>query len=317
MIELAPLSFAPILKSVVWGGDKICALKGIEQPEPNIGESWEICGLRGNESIVLDGTYKGLTLNELIDSFGEELLGKRVLQSQGREFPLLIKIIDARRDLSIQVHPDDGLAKARHGKLGKTEMWYIIDTEPGAKIMSGLSREITPEEYVERVANGSFEEVVAMHESKPGDTFFIPAGRVHAIGGGNLLAEIQQSSDVTYRIYDYGRLDSNGRPRELHVEQAKDAIDYKVYPSYNEAPADNRELVKCDKFTVSRIDVLGNEPIPLDEGSFTVATCIRGRAVLRFPMGAKVVGAGHSVLIPAALQDVSALGRATILLAHA
>ncbi len=216
----------PYFKSVIWGGERICKYKGVEQTEEKIGESWEISAVPGHESVVAEGPYKGMRITELIDCFGAELLGSKVMERYDGKFPLLVKLIDANDNLSVQVHPDDELAKKRHDSLGKTEMWYIIDADKGAKIYSGLNREMTPEEYVARVADNTIEETLAVHDSHPGDIFFLPAGRVHAIGAGNLLAEIQESSDITYRIYDYERRDAQGNARELHTELAKDAIEY-------------------------------------------------------------------------------------------
>lgn len=320
MIELAPLAFRPYLKTVIWGGDKICAYKGIESSEKNIGESWEISAVPGHESVVAEGTYEGLKITELIDRFGAELLGTEVARRYDGKFPLLIKIIDAADNLSVQVHPDDALAQKRHGSLGKTEMWYIIQADKGARIFAGLNVEMTPDDYVRRVAEGTFASTLAVHDSHPGDIFFLPAGRVHAIGAGNLLAEIQESSDVTYRIYDYDRRDAAGNPRELHTEQAKDAIDYRVYPDYKSpaAPADvvDATIVSCDHFTTDRILLDGSLDLPLTPASFTVLMCIEGEVTLSYAGGSMKVEQGHTVLIPAALTAVTATGKATLLTSH-
>lgn len=314
------LRFAPYFKTVIWGGDKICAYKGIEQPEPNIGESWEISALPGHESVVKEGKYEGLNLKELISRFGTELLGKRVYDRYGGTFPLLIKLIDACDNLSVQVHPDDKLALKRHGSLGKTEMWYIVDTEPGAKIYAGLNREITPEEYIELVEGDRFQSVLATHDSSPGDLFFLPAGRVHAIGAGNLLTEIQESSDITYRIYDYGRRDANGNPRELHTEMAKDAIDYRVYSDYKSPRVSDEErettLIDCEHFHTRRLLLDGRVTLTHDDSSFTVVICISGEAVLSHEGGEVTLSQGQTVLIPAILRTVTLSGHATLLLSR-
>ena len=320
MIEKAPIMFIPYLKSVIWGGNKICEYKGIAQPEPNIGESWEISAVPGHESVVAEGTYKGKTITELIDTFGAELLGEKVKKRYGAKFPLLIKFIDAADNLSVQVHPDDALAKKRHDSLGKTEMWYIIQADKDARIYAGLRTQMTPDDYVTRVAEGTFAETLAVHDSHPGDVFFLPAGRVHAIGAGNLLAEIQESSDVTYRIYDYNRKDANGNPRELHTQLAKDAIDYHVYPDYK-CKLENQdrtvaELVKCDHFTTDRINLDGTLDLPLDPSSFTILMCIDGNFKMKYPDGEMDVWAGQTVLIPAVLSDVKLEGKSTILTTH-
>ena len=317
MIEKAPIVFKPYLKSVIWGGNKICNYKGIEQPEPNIGESWEISAVPGHVSVVADGPYKGKTLTELIDAFGAELLGKKVVDKYGENFPLLIKIIDAADNLSVQVHPDDDLAKERHNSLGKTEMWYIIDADKDAKIFAGLNTKMTPEEYAARVADGTFAQTLAVHDSHPGDVFFLPAGRVHAIGAGNLLAEIQESSDITYRIYDYDRRDAQGNTRELHTELAKDAIDYNVCDEYKSPRPDDNvadcKIVSCDHFTTNRVIVDGEIDLTFSQQSFTVIICIDGNVELVYPAGKMQISRGTSVLVPAALSSLKAAGKATLI----
>lgn len=317
MIAKAPLRFKPYLKSVIWGGNKICSFKGIEQPEPNIGESWEISAVPGHESVVDGGVYDGLTILDRIETFGPSLLGEVVYERYSGNFPLLIKLIDANDNLSVQVHPDDSLARKRHGCLGKTEMWYIIDADKEARIYTGLQMELTPEEYEKRVESNKLMEALAIHGSNPGDVFFLPAGRVHAIGAGNLLAEIQESSDVTYRIYDYGRRDKDGNERELHTELAKDAIDFKVYPDYKKPPVDNREnhaeLVSCEHFTTHRLLLEGEWNLSLNPESFTVVMCVEGSALLSYPAGQMALNAGQTLLIPAVLTDVHLEGNAVIL----
>lgn len=321
MIEKVPIKFTPYLKHVIWGGNKICSYKGIAQSEPNIGESWEISAVPGHESIVSEGVYKGYSLTELIDRFGAELLGEKVTKRYNGKFPLLIKLIDAADNLSVQVHPDDILAMKRHNSLGKTEMWYIIDTEKDASIYSGLKASITPEEYESRVTQGAFEELLAVHGSAPGDVFFLPAGRVHAIGAGNLLAEIQESSDITYRIYDYNRRDANGNTRELHTGLAKDAIDYTVCPDYKSPriPDDeaDAEIVACDHFTVRRINVDGKKRLDFSPDSFTVIMCIQGDAILECPIGNTSISKGQTMLCPAVLTELGVAGKATLLTSQA
>lgn len=323
MIESAPIVFTPYLKSVIWGGNKICSYKGIAQPEPNIGESWEISAVPGHESVVAEGSYKGMTITELITRFGESLLGKRSIKKYGECFPLLIKIIDAASNLSVQVHPDDALASKRHGSLGKTEMWYIIDSEKDAKIFAGLKTAMTPGDYVKRVSQGTFADTLAVHTSEPDDVFFLPAGRVHAIGAGNLLAEIQESSDITYRIYDYDRRDASGKPRELHTELAKDAIDYTVHSDYKNKPAgDDKpdcELVSCEHFTTRRVLVdSAKSALKLAKDSFSVIMCLSGTATISYPDGETAISGGHTILIPAALaaQQTYAAGKAKLLISN-
>lgn len=320
MIKKAPIKFLPYFKSVIWGGNKICRYKGISQTEPNIGECWEISALPGHESVVAEGAYKGMTITELVDAFGEDLLGKDVIGRSGSTFPLLIKLIDANDNLSVQVHPDDKLASERHGSLGKTEMWYIIQADNDAKIYAGLNTEMTPEDYVRRVSDGTFAETVAVHTSTAGDAFFIPAGRVHAIGAGNLLAEIQESSDITYRIYDYDRRDAAGNPRELHTEQAKDAIDYKVYEQYKIEKPDsedpNVKLVECSHFTTHRIQLNGETELDLNYDSFTILMCLEGKVTVKYEDEEILLTPGTTVLLPAVMDTVSLSGNATLLLTH-
>ena len=230
---LYPLKFDTIFKEKIWGGTKMKDVLGKDfSPLKNCGETWEISGVLGNLSKVSEGPLKGSTLPELIDEFGSELVGKKVLEKYGNEFPLLVKFIDAAQDLSIQVHPDDKLAKTRHNSLGKTEMWYIFQADEGAKLISGFSKDTNKEEYVEFLENGKLTELLNEEEVNSGDCFFLPAGRVHTIGKGLLLAEIQQSSDVTYRIYDFDRTDDEGNKRDLHTDQALDGLDYKSYAVY-------------------------------------------------------------------------------------
>ena len=202
-----PLKFEPILKQTLWGGDKIIPFKHLNENLPNVGESWEISAVEGSESVVANGADKGLTLPEMVRKYKEELVGEANYMRFGNKFPLLIKFIDAKLDLSIQVHPNDELARKRHNSFGKNEMWYVIAADKGAKLISGFAEQITPKEYKERVYNGTFAEVLQTCEIKPGDVFYVPAGRVHGIGAGSFIAEIQQTSDVTYRIFDYNRKD--------------------------------------------------------------------------------------------------------------
>lgn len=320
--NIPPLKFRPLLKSAIWGGEKIAPLKGIVTDQKQIGESWEISGVPGNESIVDNGADAGLTLTQMIEKYGADLVGKKNIEKFGTKFPLLIKIIDAAGDLSLQVHPDDELAMERHNSLGKTEMWYIVDTEPGAVICAGLAKEITPEEYVEKVNDNTLMDAVAHHQSKPGDTFFLPAGRIHSIGAGNLLVEVQETSDITYRIYDFGRVDAKtGKPRELHVDLAKDAIDYTVYPSYVTKPGVDcdgvTELVTCGHFSVYRIEVDGTKTFRPICGSFSTITCIDGELTVTDDRGNSVsFRAGESVLIPAMAAEFTLTGKGTVIDAY-
>ena len=224
--------FQPILKSLIWGGEKIAPYKGIATDQRNIGESWELSGVKDNESVVAEGPEAGTSLPELIARHGAALLGKANYGRFGEEFPLLIKFIDARQDLSIQVHPNDELAWERHKSKGKTEMWYVVSADKDAHLRSGFSKQVTPAEYEASVGDNTITDILADYKIAPGDVFFLPAGRVHSIGAGSFIAEIQQTSNITYRIYDFNRRDANGNTRELHTELAKGAIDYTVLPDY-------------------------------------------------------------------------------------
>src|SRR5574344_691871 len=228
-----PLKFEPILKQTLWGGDKIISFKQLNDTRTEVGESWEISAVEGSESIVAEGPDKGMTLTEVLSKYREELLGEANYARFGYKFPLLIKFIDAKQDLSIQVHPSDELAKKRHNSFGKTEMWYVINADKGARLRSGFSEQITPKEYKERVQDNTITDVLAEYEIHAGDVFFLPAGRIHSIGAGAFIAEIQQTSDITYRIYDFGRVDAkSGKPRQLHIEEAREAIDFIVEKDY-------------------------------------------------------------------------------------
>ena len=303
------LKFNPIFKTLVWGGEKIAPFKGVETGQHNIGESWELSGVAGNESMVAEGPYAGRSIAELVKEFKGELVGKHVYEKTGNEFPLLIKFIDACKDLSIQVHPNDELAAARHGTNGKTEMWYVVAAEPGAALYSGLSQAITPAEYEARVADGTIVEVLARHQVHPGDVFFLPSGRIHAICSGCFIAEIQQTSDITYRIFDYNRPGLDGKPRQLHTELAKDAIDYNVYPDYRTeyTPLQDEEveLVSCPYFTTSLLDLTlpyAKDLSAID--SFVVAMCLSGSGTLEVDGTEVPVRQGETILIPASADDL-------------
>lgn len=265
--------FSPILKTLVWGT-----------------ENWVLSGVKGNETRVAGGPEDGKTINELY----------------GREFPLLIKFIDARKDLSIQVHPDDETAQRRHGCRGKTEMWYMIGTAPGAHLLAGLSKSITADDYVRLVEEGRITEVLADHKVAPGDVFFLPAGRIHAICGGCYLAEIQETSDITYRIFDYNRPGLDGKPRQLHTAEAKDVIDYKVYPSYKteyERRQDaEMQVVSCTHFTTSVFDLTKKCTVSLAKlasvpDNFYIAMGLEGEGTVRTQSAAAEIKAGEAVLI--------------------
>ena len=310
---------------MIWGGYQIAPFKGIYTAQPNIGESWEISSVPGHESVAIErgligDVDLGLNLTELIDKYKGLLVGERVYKKFGNTFPLLVKFIDSRQDLSVQVHPDDKLAMERHGCLGKTEMWYVLKADVGSKIYSGLNRSITPEEYeslaTAEPVNGHspMQDVIATHEAHQGDLYFLPAGRLHAIGAGNFLVEIQETSDITYRVYDFGRKDAQGKPRELHIEQAKDAIDYRVWPEYRtsyDSTKPNSELIHCPYFTVNRVVVQVAAEVDLHTDSFVVVVCLWGEANIN---GIRVKQ-GETLLVPASENVLYIFGNATFLTA--
>ena len=306
-----PLKFNPILKSMIWGGEKLRQYKAIDTDQKNIGESWELSGVPGNESVVSNGEFAGRTITELIKEYGPELLGRHVYETSGEKFPLLIKFIDARDDLSIQVHPDDAMAQEFHDQpFGKTEMWYVVSADKDAHLMSGLSAEITPEEYVSRVENNTITDILCDYKVASGDVFFLPAGRIHSIGKGCFIAEIQQTSDLTYRIYDFGRLGLDGKPRELHTELAKDAIDYSVSEDYRTAYApvlnEDAPLVECKYFKTHLLDL--TEPLSVDvksKDSFMIVICLEGSGKLTDSNGYELhLKQGETVLVPAVTDQI-------------
>ena len=286
--------------------------KAVETDQKNIGESWELSGVPGNESVVSNGEFVGRTITELIKEYGPALLGRKVYEAYGENFPLLIKFIDARDDLSIQVHPDDAMAQAVHGKpFGKTEMWYVVSADKDAHLMSGLSTEITPEEYVSRVENNTITDVLCDYKVAAGDVFFLPAGRIHSIGKGCFIAEIQQTSDLTYRIYDFGRLGLDGKPRELHTELAKAAIDYSVSEDYRTAYApvlnEDTPLVECEYFKTNLLEL--TETLSVDvksKDSFMIVICLEGHGELKDSEGnVLVLNQGETVFVPAVTDEIA------------
>ena len=306
-----PYLFQPILKEIIWGGTDIRPFKGMTPTQEKIGESWELSHVDGDFSVVTYGADKGKTIDELIREYGESLLGAGVMKRFGTRFPLLIKFIDARDDLSIQVHPDDVLAEKRHHSFGKTEMWYVIKATPDAALYCGFSHPIDADEYVRRVEDNSIMEVLKRYNVTAGDVFFLPAGRVHAIGAGCFIAEIQQTSNITYRIYDYNRKGADGKGRELHTELAKDAIDYTFQSDYRThytpQPGAAVELVQCPYFTTRLLET--ETPMMRDYAtldSFVVYICMAGSVELRDDNGNELtVSQGQTVLFPATTQSVT------------
>ena len=306
--------FKPLLKQTIWGGNKIVAFKHIQSDLENVGESWEVSGVPGDESVVANGEYKGKTLNEVLAEMKQKLVGEENYKRFGDRFPLLIKFIDARQDLSIQVHPDDETAHRQGKAMGKTEMWYVMDSDEDASLKVGLKKKITPEEYARMVEDDTICDALGNYQVKSGDCFFIPAGRIHAICSGSFIAEIQQTSDVTYRIYDYKRKDKNGNYRELHTKEAAEAIDYTVLDDYRTeyTPVKNEatQLVSCPLFTTAVYDL--TEPMTLDYSeldSFVILIALKGEGSILMPSGETYSFCeGESILLPATTEMVKVEG---------
>ena len=316
--------FEPLLKQTLWGGDRIIPFKKLDVKMENIGESWEISGVPGNETIVGDGPQKGKSLNELVREMKGTLVGEENYRRFGDEFPLLIKFIDARQDLSIQVHPNDETAHRQGKERGKTEMWYCLSpaglppaeasgTAGRATLLCGLKHQITPAEYKQMVEDDTITDALARYEVHEGDVFFIPAGRIHAIGAGCFVAEIQQTSDVTYRIYDFGRRDKDGNLRELHTALAAESIDYHVsadYRTHYEPQQDRPQtVVECPYFTTSVYDL--TEPMTIDYSeldAFVILIGVKGEGVITVDGESTTLRAGQTVLLPATTQEVKVEG---------
>ena len=313
MSSLYPLKFETIFKDKIWGGHKINSVLGKDySPLPNCGETWEVSGVEGNISVVREGSLKGKNLKELIQEYGASLVGQRILDKYNDDFPLLIKFIDANDDLSVQVHPDDNLGLKRHKSFGKTEMWYIIQSDKGSKLITGFNQEMSREKYLDAFNSGKLMDILNSESTQEGDVFFLPAGRVHTIGRGNMIAEIQQTSDITYRIYDFDRKDASGNTRELHVDEALDAIDYTFYDEYKtrykDSPNEAVELVSCPYFTTNKVELTsGNESIRNHEGldCFRIYICLEGEGILSYNDDTINLSLGDAVLVPAEITSVT------------
>jgi mannose-6-phosphate isomerase len=311
--KLYPLKFEPILKPRLWGGTKLKTVLNKKTGDAaDIGESWELSGVAGDASVVSNGFLKGNSINELLEVYMSELVGDQVFEKYGSEFPLLIKFIDANDALSIQVHPDDNLARQRHDSFGKTEMWYVMQSDEGARLISGFKKDTSKDEYLKALESKKLDELLASHPVNPGDVFFIPAGRVHAIGKGILLAEIQQTSDVTYRIYDFDRRDAEGHGRELHTSQALEAIDFSGggdYKTHYEARLnDVTTIVESPYFVTSLIELTGQELKKdfYNFDSFVILMCMDGEADIIYNGDkSESIKMGETLLVPADLKEMS------------
>jgi mannose-6-phosphate isomerase len=313
MNQLYPLKFHPLFKDKIWGGQKIKNQVGLDfSPLPNCGEAWVLSGVKDNETVVSEGWLAGNHLNELVEIYMDELLGEKVYEKFGEEFPLLIKLLDANDWLSIQVHPNDELAKKRHNGSGKTEMWYVLGADEKSELISGFNKKMSKELYLEHLKNKTLPEIMNFERVKAGDVFYMPSGRVHALGPGILLAEIQQTSDITYRIYDWDRVDAEGKSRDLHTEEAADAIDFNVYDDYKINPVikpnQTSSMVKSPYFVVNQLQL--NRSLPKDYSeldSFVIYLCVEGSAKIDATTGMVNIKTGECLLLPATTKSVAIL----------
>ncbi|CAM3309248.1 type I phosphomannose isomerase catalytic subunit [Zobellia roscoffensis] len=299
-----PLKFNPILKERLWGGTKLKDVLGKPIENDITGESWELSTVPGDISVVANGDLAGASLQELIEKDPETVLGKSVYERFGTDFPILIKFIDAKQDLSIQLHPNDELAKKRHNSFGKTEMWYVMDADDDASLIVGFNKDVSKEEYAESMENDTLLDLLNYEKVKEGDTFFINTGKIHAIGAGVLLAEIQQTSDVTYRVFDFNRKDKNGNLRELHTEQALDAIDYTKKDDFKVKYSNDKntvnDMVDCPYFKTDFLDLnSGLTQDVTERDSFTIFMCVGGSATIANENGSVVIQKGETTLLPA------------------
>ncbi|MFY7670048.1 type I phosphomannose isomerase catalytic subunit [Tenacibaculum sp. MEBiC06402] len=308
-MELYPLKFKAILKEKIWGGDVLVEKLNKESNSTKIGESWELSGVAGSISEVSNGKYKGASLNELLETYKGQFVGNSVYKVFKDEFPLLFKFIDARQNLSIQLHPNNELAAKRHNSFGKTEMWYVLEADERAKLYAGLTKQLTKEEYLEAFNEGELLNLIHVDEVQKGDAFFIEVGTIHAIGEGIVLAEIQQTSDVTYRIYDWDRLDTNGVCRELHTDLALDAIDFEKVGScklvFEEEVGAVNQVFSCQYFTTNKLKIteeLERDLMNID--SFVVYMCVEGEGQMKIENNTENIKKGETLLIPAEAENI-------------
>lgn len=315
-MKIYPLQFQPILKERIWGGTKLKTLLNKPISSDITGESWEISTVENEVSSISSGFYKGTSLLELINEFPEQVLGSKVFQKFGKQFPLLFKYLDAREDLSIQVHPNDELAASRHNSFGKTEMWYVMQADPNSNLIVGFKEKSSSEEYLKNLESNTILSLLDTKAVQKGDVFFLETGTVHAIGSGTVIAEIQQTSDITYRIYDFDRVDSNGNTRELHVDLALDAINYDVVVAekkYSKVINTSNQVVHCSYFTTNFIPLTEKVTVSKNKESFTVYMCVEGAFTLIYQGETYQYKVGDTVLIPASLSEYEIAGTASLL----
>lgn len=315
-MKLYPLQFEPILKDRIWGGTKLKTYLNKPITSEITGESWEISTVENDVSVIANGFFKGKSLNEIISEFPKEVLGTKVYEKFGKQFPLLFKYLDAREDLSIQVHPNDELAAKRHNSFGKTEMWYVMQADVDARLIVGFKEKSSPNEYLKSLENKTIIDILDTKNIKKGDVFFLETGTVHAIGAGTVIAEIQQTSDITYRLYDFDRVDAQGNTRELHVDLALDAINYNVVDAqkeYSRVKNSSNEMVNCPYFTTNFITLDGKIEVEKDKESFTVYMCVEGNFELEHKEKSYTYKTGDTVLIPAEMAVFEISGKASLL----
>ncbi|MFT7351377.1 MAG: mannose-6-phosphate isomerase [Flavobacterium sp.] len=311
-----PLQFDPIFKYKIWGGNNLQSILNKNTTEDKIGESWEISSVPNSASLVANGKWKGRTLNDLVAEFSDDILGANSVTKFGKVFPLLFKFLDAQDDLSIQVHPNDALATERHNSKGKTEMWYVVEAEPNSEIIVGFKPYQNKESYLKSLENNTILSILETFKVSKGDVFFLDAGTVHTIGKGLLIAEIQQMSDVTYRLYDYDRIDVTGTKRELHTEEATEAINFEIVSAKKEyVKQDNVStlLADCPYFTTNVLQVTNYLDYPANANSFTVWMLVEGSVQVEVDLHIYTYKKGDSILFPASLNSFSVTGNATLL----
>lgn len=314
--KLYPLQFNPILKERIWGGTKLKTVLNKPITSDITGESWELSTVEGDISVIANGHLSGKSLTEIINDFPNELLGTEVYSRFGKQFPLLFKFLDAREDLSIQVHPNDELAQKRHHSFGKTEMWYIMQADENARIIVGFKEKSNADEYLKNLENKAVLSILNDVKVKAGDVFFLETGTVHAIGAGLVVAEIQQTSDITYRIYDFDRVDTQGNTRELHVDLALEAINYNTTETkkeYTTIENISNEIVNCNYFTTNFIPLNGIIPVNKNGKSFTVYMCVDGNFEIEANETSYHYKKGDTVLIPAAVNQFKLVGKGSVL----
>ena len=306
---LYPFKFQPILKDKIWGGQKLQKILKKPTTSAEAGESWEISDVQGDTSIVSNGTMAGTSLKSLMELHTTELLGHKNFQQFGTKFPLLIKFIDAKLALSVQLHPNDALAKSRHNSFGKTEMWYVVQADSDSNLIVGFNQPMTKELYLKHLEAKTLECILNFDKVDAGDTYFIEVGRIHAIGAGVLLAEIQQTSDITYRVYDWDRVDSEGNHRELHNDIALEAFDFDMPDNYrvnySRDSQTSTELVSCPYFTTNVIEVKTSLLVKNNYDSFMIYMCVEGSAVINIEGYQTEFSMGETVLIPACIKSFS------------